>query len=318
MPWRVGIDEAGYGPNLGPLVMTAVACRVSEEHADGCLWRVLGRAVRRQRDKKRLTRLLVDDSKLVYSTARGLAELETSVLAILGGTGTLTDLLGPLVDRLHADHELRGEAWYRGAAALPLAADAPTINSASLQFRAACESSGLEWRWMRCMIVCSPRFNEWTDRWGSKAAVLSVGLTQLLPPIMALEPSESVTVVVDKHGGRNFYGAMLQEAFPDCWTLPREEGLENSLYEIKGLDRPCHVRIKPRADGEHFEVALASMISKYIREALMAEFNEFWRQHVPDLEPTAGYPGDSQRFLEAIRPALARLQIAEELVWRKR
>ena len=318
MPWRVGIDEAGYGPNLGPLVMTAVACRVPDEHADGCLWRVLRQAVRRQREKRRLTRLLVDDSKLVYSPVRGLGDLETSVLAILRGAGTLTTLLGSLVDQLHADHELRGEAWYRGVTALPLTANAEVVATASAQFGEACQSAGLEWRLIRCMIVCSPRFNEWTNRWGSKAAVLSVGLTQLLPPIMALEPAEPVTVVVDKHGGRNFYGAMLQEAFPDCWTLPREEGLDNSLYEIKGLDRSCHVRIKPRADGDHFEVALASMISKYIREALMAEFNEFWRQHVPDLEPTAGYPGDSQRFLEAIRPALARLQIAEELVWRQR
>src|SRR5437870_8221597 len=139
MPWRVGIDEAGYGPNLGPLVMTAVACRTPEEHADGCLWRVLRQAVRRQRDKKRLTRLLVDDSKLVYSPARGLADLETSVLAILRGAGTLTDLLGPLVDQLHADHDLRGETWYRGVTALPLAADAEAIASASVQFGEVCQ-----------------------------------------------------------------------------------------------------------------------------------------------------------------------------------
>ena len=34
MPWIIGIDEAGYGPPLGPLVMTAVACRVPDGAAD--------------------------------------------------------------------------------------------------------------------------------------------------------------------------------------------------------------------------------------------------------------------------------------------
>ena len=61
--------------------------------------------------------------------------------------------------------------------------------------------------------------------------------------------------------------------------------------------------IQPRADTEHFCVALASMASKYLRELLMLEFNRFWQSHVADLKPTAGYPGDAARFHEAIRPA---------------
>src|SRR5262245_51396934 len=80
MPWLIGIDEAGYGPNLGPLVMTAVASRVPPEHASGKLWTVLRAAVRRpsQPDDGRLC---VDDSKEVFSQTRGLLELERAVLA---------------------------------------------------------------------------------------------------------------------------------------------------------------------------------------------------------------------------------------------
>ena len=31
MPWVVGIDEAGYGPNLGPLVQAAVALKLPDD-----------------------------------------------------------------------------------------------------------------------------------------------------------------------------------------------------------------------------------------------------------------------------------------------
>ena len=44
------------------------------------------------------------------------------------------------------------------------------------------------------------------------------------------------------------------------------------------------------------------MVSKYVRERLMEEFNRFWRERTPGLKPTAGYPGDAKRFYDAIRP----------------
>ena len=82
MAWIVGVDEAGYGPNLGPFVMTSVACRVDDALADACLWSALRPAVRRAADADD-GRLAVDDSKAVYSTTRGLAALERGVLAAL-------------------------------------------------------------------------------------------------------------------------------------------------------------------------------------------------------------------------------------------
>jgi hypothetical protein len=50
----------------------------------------------------------------------------------------------------------------------------------------------------------------------------------------------------------------------------------------------------------------------------MIEFNEFWRQHVPGIAPTAGYPGDATRFLTAIRPAMQKLGMADSAIWRRK
>ena len=111
---------------------------------------------------------------------------------------------------------------------------------------------------------------------------------------------------------------MLQHALPQGIVLAREEGHERSVYEVRGLTCAVRITFQPRADGEHFCVALASMISKYLRELMMGEFNAYWRQHLPDLKPTAGYPGDAARFFAAIQPLLQGLGIAKSTLWRER
>jgi hypothetical protein len=65
-------------------------------------------------------------------------------------------------------------------------------------------------------------------------------------------------------------------------------------------------------------VAVASMLSKYLREGLMRRFNAFWRQYLPDVAPTAGYYGDGQRFLADIAATRKELGIADEFLIRAR
>jgi hypothetical protein len=129
---------------------------------------------------------------------------------------------------------------------------------------------------------------------------------------------EALHVVIDKHGGRNRYAAMIQDALPGGFVAAVAEGRDHSRYQVIGLERPVEVTFEPRADVRHFCVALASMASKYLREVLMREFNDFWCGHVPGLKATAGYPGDAERFFAAIRPAAARLGIAEAALWRRK
>ncbi|HKB01346.1 MAG TPA: hypothetical protein VKD90_03960, partial [Gemmataceae bacterium] len=113
MPWRVGLDEAGYGPNLGPLVLSSTACHVPDG-APRCLWKLLAAAVRKA-DHEADGRLLIDDSKKVNEGPTGLAKLEAGVLAVLGAktAGWTNALDNGDEESLSPLPPLRGE-WGRG------------------------------------------------------------------------------------------------------------------------------------------------------------------------------------------------------------
>ncbi|MHB1425286.1 MAG: hypothetical protein ACYC3I_19120 [Gemmataceae bacterium] len=320
MTWIVGIDEAGYGPNLGPFVMTAVACRVPDPCRHVSLWDLLRPAIRRLADDDE-GQLLIDDSKLVY-TARGLAGLEQGVFAAfgharLGNPVTLNDL----IDCLCPDDgdELRREAWYRGVLAVPIHLNAEDIKLCSSRFEDAC-AVGNVGCWQVCSaVICSSRFNALLEEGSTKGHVLAHALTYLLRWQRGHLPGEDDLIFfIDKHGGRHFYAAMIQHALPEGIVFTERESMACSAYRVHNLDREIRLVFQPRADGEHPCVALASMASKYLREVLMLEFNRFWQEHVSDLKPTAGYPGDAARFFQAIRPTIVKLGLAESSLWRRK
>jgi hypothetical protein len=326
MGWLIGIDEAGYGPNLGPFVMSAVACRVPDALAGTCLWQALAAAVRRGGLPPRVAdlpaatggRLVVDDSKVVHAGVRGMEDLERGVLAVLGAEPPAT--LDTLLESLLCDPtELHAEPWYQGNSSVPAHVAAADLASDQRSFADACAAAGIApWK-LTSVVTGVQRFNAVAEAADSKGAVLAEALGGLLRRLLALLPgTDELCFFVDKHGGRNTYAALLQHALQTGYVVAGPEGPLRSVYSVLGLRRPVRLTFQPRADGEHFGVALASMASKYLRERLMGEFNRFWQGHVPGLRPTAGYPSDAVRFLDAIRPAAARLGIAEEVLWRRR
>ncbi len=321
MPWMVGIDEAGYGPNLGPFVMASVACRLPCDAPEPDLWQILKGVVRRPKERED-GRLLIEDSKVVYSSGKGLKALERGVLAPLLPAQAPPPL--SLADWIHwvapaAHGYLREECWYTGRTTLPLHADHGDLCHSARRFHDACRQAGLAWGEARSVVVCPSRFNGILERAGTKSVVLMLALAELLR--QTLEPDdtpEAVFVVVDKHGGRNNYAELLQVALPEGQVVVAAQGAECSSYRIEGMSRDYGVIFRPRAESTNFCVALASMQAKYLRELFMHEFNAFWRQHRPELKPTAGYPTDAARFMDAIRPVAAQLGIAESALWRNK
>jgi ribonuclease HII len=321
MPWRVGLDEAGYGPNLGPLVMATSACHVPDD-APPSLWKLLRRAVRRT-DHKADDRLLIDDSKKVNQGDDGLARLEAGVLATracrFAPEGGLH--VGELLAEValgHSVSDLQTEPWFNPVDSLPVANEPGAFTAAVERLLEVSSSASVSWGPVRTVLVPAPRFNHLLDEWRNKSGVLATGVIALLGAALELPGEDAIHITVDKLGGRHFYAPLLNEAFPGCWINVLCEGPDCCEYTLTGAPREVHIRFEPRADGEHLNVALASMCAKYLREVCMRQFNRYWLQRVPGIKPTAGYPGDASRFFAEIRNVLQADGVAERAVWRAR
>jgi ribonuclease HII len=102
----------------------------------------------------------------------------------------------------------------------------------------------------------------------------------------------------------------------DQWALEViSEADGHSEYRLHRCGHVVKLIFREKAETQCLSVAVASMISKYTREALMRRFNAWWKTILPDVEPTAGYHTDGVRFLRDIEAKRLELGIGDmELV----
>ena len=91
MALLIGMDEAGYGPNLGPLVISATVWEVPDDPRKIDLWEKFAGIIE-QTPPAAGEHIQIADSKQVYTPARGFDNLEAGVL-VRGG-----DIPGRLAD----------------------------------------------------------------------------------------------------------------------------------------------------------------------------------------------------------------------------
>jgi hypothetical protein len=347
----VGIDEAGYGPNLGPLVIGCVAFR-----GPSCLrgrdwWSALAPTIRRW-DKAE--GLCIDDSKQLLGRRGGWERLTEAVhaFALAAGCPTceLVDLFAHLC--VHDLDALRAEHWFEAVAGqeevLPkdvaearasLVAEL-AVELVSLQARVAFPAqfnrrlaelgtkADVEIELIRELLTSQLGPRQWVDGSAQVQGASSFGADRNGRPVSSAVTDRNVCPTdaapakvvawVDRLGGRRYYRPLVEDIAGDAFVATIEESPSISRYRYEREGREFEIEFVVRGDHRHLPVALASMLAKYLRERTMAGLNRFWTSRVPGLLPTAGYPQDARRFLADIRPRLAEVAVPLDSLWRRR
>lgn len=318
--YLIGIDEAGYGPNLGPLVIGGTVWHLDDRHddLDGIeLYDLLKEAIARKPSRKHLA---IADSKVVYGKRDDLSLLEEAVLA----TGDHLAHVHPIWDGC-CEPDLGDAApqdlapWYLGwQHVCPLHAASDTVAERTTQFTSACQACGVSLSQVRSVFLTEKSYNERLARIGNKSTVLShasLGLVRRLLEEIESPTPQAVRIVCDKHGGRDYYAGLLQHFFPETWWQIQEESRSVSRYF--GEFGPLEVSIEFRSKGEGFlPTALASIYAKFHREVAMRAINAYWAKQIPGIAETAGYPVDAARFADETEASRKELKIPWETFWR--
>ncbi len=324
-----GIDEAGYGPRIGPLTVAMSAFRVpvavSSASPDGLhgaapdLWRLLRAAVgkAKQAAGKRAPVIYVDDSKLLKGSnglkrRHPLDRLEQGVLSFLRTLDQTPASDLELFKTLGANVELA--PWYRGEPIpTPVSTTSAHIGVLANALRAAMVNSEVETIALRCELVGEAAFNEMVAEHGSKAVVNFSAVAAHLRFLWKRFGHDNAYVAIDRQGGRVSYGRQLASAIRGAIVRVVDESQETSVYELvekhalarENRPRRMVVRFDVKGDTKHFPTALASMTAKLVRELSMHRLNRYWSGRLVDLKPTAGYGVDANRWLCEVESLLS-------------
>ena len=275
----VGIDEAGYGPLLGPLVVSSVVFSVPDDLLSSDMWLLLNKAVAKQ--KKHLAgRLLITDSKKAYSKSSGIGHLRKTVLsALLACPQPPSDLAlaSDLASHLHSDHRLDNYLWYKDLPAHSLGADEDDIALAAAVLKNCLSENNMQLLNITTRCLDVGYYNKMVSAVKNKANVLFTAVCELITSVLkSTYASDNLQIIVDRQGGRLNYRTPLSRMFPRMdITIIRQD---NSLcsYELATDSKKIRIHFAAKADLKYLPVSLASMTSKYLREVLVDSINRYF------------------------------------------
>ncbi len=323
----VGIDEAGFGPILGPLVVSSSTFSVPHNLIGADLWQILRRSLANKR-KRLAGRLLITDSKKAYNKSLGTKHLERTVLACLKCLGKEPATLTELIALLCPDclERLSDYPWYKDAGGCRISAgfgelsraEPADIALASAVLSDDLTANGIKLLKLKSCCLDVAHYNKMVSSVKNKSRVLFTATSRLIKNAFDNFAGDELQIIVDRQGGRVHYRAILQRMFSYMELKILSERPAASSYELYSYGKKMRLHFVVGADGRFLPVSLSSMASKYLRELLVANINRYFAGFHSDLRPTAGYWKDGLRFIEDLKTNIPHIEYDREQLVRCR
>lgn len=310
--FRIGADENGLGPRLGPLIVTAVLAEVDDAGN-----RLVTRAPR-----GKLAELLGDSKALLAHGDVALGEAWARVLVAREGRVPLAaQTVDSVVHAIALDdaealrrpcpESARGQCWGTAGEAFEATPELLASVGRALDDLA---KKGVRVSMARSAVVCTSVLNAQAKKGVSRFHVDLHAMERLVLAMREVA-GEDVLAICGKVGGLGHY----MDAFgPLSGRLATilEEKRSSSAYRFPGVGE---LRFVMDADAGDRLVSLSSLVGKWMREVLMSRITRHYQALDEEVPSSSGYHDpNTAKFVAATSLLRKRAKIPDDCFERRR